>query len=307
MTELILHHYEGSPFSEKVRLILGFKGLSWRSVTVPVMLPKPDVVALTGGYRRTPFLQIGGDIFCDTALMCRVIEARHPTPAIFPAQGEADILAQWADRDLFWAAVPYTLQPAGFAAMFAGAPPAFLQAFAADRAAMTQGRRRESLADTHAALQTYLAWLDRQLQDGRTFMLGDSPCIADFSAVQSIWFIRRAPPVASILAPFARVGAWADRMLAFGHGQPESMSSEQALAVAKAAGPQAPVSVQSDQGFKAGEAVLVAATDYAQDAVAGELVGLSPERISLRRHDPRAGQLNVHFPRIGYALRRQDN
>ena len=49
--DLILHHYAGSPFSEKVRLVLGYKGLSWKSVSVPVILPKPDVVALTGGYR----------------------------------------------------------------------------------------------------------------------------------------------------------------------------------------------------------------------------------------------------------------
>ena len=34
MNELILHHYEGSPFSEKVRLVLGLKGLAWRSVIV---------------------------------------------------------------------------------------------------------------------------------------------------------------------------------------------------------------------------------------------------------------------------------
>ena len=62
MTELILHHYPGSPFSEKVRVVLGMKGMRWRSVMVPSLLPKPDVVALTGGYRRSPFMQIGADI-----------------------------------------------------------------------------------------------------------------------------------------------------------------------------------------------------------------------------------------------------
>ena len=69
MTELILHHYAGSPFSEKVRLMLGFKGLAWRSVQIPVIMPKPDVIALTGGYRKTPFMQVGADIYCDSALM----------------------------------------------------------------------------------------------------------------------------------------------------------------------------------------------------------------------------------------------
>ena len=62
MPELILHHYAISPFSEKARLVLGFKGLAWRSVNIPSVLPKLDVVALTGGYRRTPFMQIGADI-----------------------------------------------------------------------------------------------------------------------------------------------------------------------------------------------------------------------------------------------------
>src|SRR6185369_2700024 len=104
MTELILHHYLGSPFSEKVRLILGFKGMSWRSVIVPAILPKPDVAALTGGYRRTPFMQIGADIYCDTALMCRVIGTLNPEPPLYPesTSGVSEIIAQWADTTLFW-------------------------------------------------------------------------------------------------------------------------------------------------------------------------------------------------------------
>src|SRR5438105_14943522 len=97
MNELILHHYATSPFSEKVRLVLGYKGLAWKSVTVPVILPKPDVVALTGGYRRTPFPQIGADIYFDTALICRLIRRIPPGPPPYPgsAGGMQTILAQW--------------------------------------------------------------------------------------------------------------------------------------------------------------------------------------------------------------------
>src|ERR1700742_1502756 len=99
MTDLILHHFASSPFSEKIRLILGYKHLAWRSVEVPMYLPKPDVVALTGGYRRTPFLQIGADIICDTALMARVIDRVAPEPPLYPAAhaGMANLVAQWAD------------------------------------------------------------------------------------------------------------------------------------------------------------------------------------------------------------------
>ena len=60
---LILHHYDTSPFSEKIRLALRLKNLAWTSVTIPNIMPKPDLLALTGGYRRTPVLQIGADIF----------------------------------------------------------------------------------------------------------------------------------------------------------------------------------------------------------------------------------------------------
>lgn len=306
MTDLILHHYPGSPFSEKVRLVLGSKGLAWKSVTVPVMLPKPDVVALTGGYRRTPFLQIGADVYCDSALMCRVIDRIAPQPPLYPASagGATHILAQWADSALFWAAVPYTMQPAGVQHVFGGVPPEFLKAFAADRAAMTAGLRRATAADGKAHLLAYLGWLEQQLADGRRFLCGEASSIADFAVAQSVWFIRLAPPVAGVLAPFAHVLAWYERMQAFGHGVAEPMGSEDALAVAAAAPRTAPTQVEPDQGFVAGEAVTVSPTDYAQDPVAGALVGLTRDEVAVERHDPRAGRVVVHFPRIGFQLKK---
>ena len=85
MTDMILHHYDLSPFSEKIRRILVFKQLPWRAVEQPIMAPKPDLTPLTGGYRRIPVMQIGADIYCDTALIARELEKRYPTPAVIPA------------------------------------------------------------------------------------------------------------------------------------------------------------------------------------------------------------------------------
>src|SRR5262245_38119965 len=82
MSELIFHHYASSPFSEKVRLVFGYKDLDWKSVIIPVIMPKPDVIALTGGYRKTPILQVGADVYCDTALICRVVEHLYPQRSI---------------------------------------------------------------------------------------------------------------------------------------------------------------------------------------------------------------------------------
>jgi glutathione S-transferase len=306
MTDLILHHYDGSPFSEKIRLILGFKGLGWKSVRVPVMLPKPDVVALTGGYRRTPFLQVGGDIYCDTALMSRVIDRAAPAPPLYPAwaSGREHVIAQWADSALFWSAIPYTMQPAAAAHLFGGAPPEFLAAFRADRALMTGGMRRATSADARAQLASYLAWLESMLGASGVFLLGAQPCIADFSVVHSLWYIRRAPPVATVLDPFPKLLGWYERVAAFGHGTREDLTSSEALEVAARAPAYAPVQVEAGQGFEAGMEVTVAATDYATDLVSGTLVGLTNDQVTIERRDPRAGTVHVHFPRIGYQVKK---
>ena len=99
MTELILHHYDFSNYSEKIRLALGFKSLAWRSVIIPPIAPKPDLAPLTGGYRRTPVLQVGADIFCDTSLIARELERRFPTPTLFPSDLAAisDAITYWAE------------------------------------------------------------------------------------------------------------------------------------------------------------------------------------------------------------------
>jgi glutathione S-transferase len=304
MNELILHHYAGSPFSEKVRLMMGFKGLAWRSVNVPVILPKPDVVALTGGYRKTPFLQVGADIYCDTALIGQVLEARQPAPTLFPRQAAlAPLLAQWADSTLFWTVIPVAMQPAGQAALFAGAPPEVLKAFAVDRKPFTAGLVRRTAADATAALHGDLDALARQLGDGRAWLFGADVSVADFSVAHCLWYLRRAGPLAALVNERPVIAAWLDRMLALGHGVPTKMTSAEAVVVASRATGHADTLVHPGLGFAPGDAVTVTATDYGRDPVAGTLVGLSHDEVVIRRVDERAGTVHVHFPRQGYQIR----
>ena len=306
MSELILHHYPMSPFAEKARLMLGFKGLAWRSVLIPPVMPKPDLTALTGGYRKTPVLQVGADVYCDTALIARLLEARQPAPTLFPASAPlAPALAQWADSHLFWCAVPWAMQPAGAAAIMADQPPEILKVFAADRAAMAGAMRRQTLPDASAQLQGHLAAIDAQLQRGGPWLLGEQASVADFSVAHCLWFIRRAAPVAHILAPHAALTAWLDRVLAIGHATPTPLASADAVQLAARAAGHAPCSVQPGLGFEAGQAVNVAATDYGSDPVAGTLVGLDATEVVLRRHDERAGTVHVHFPRQGFQIRKE--
>ena len=96
MSDMILHHYPTSPFSEKVRVAFGIKGLAWKSVIIPRILPKRDLMPLTGGYRKTPVLQIGADIYCDTQLILREIERRAPEPTLrFSSVGISPNSAMW--------------------------------------------------------------------------------------------------------------------------------------------------------------------------------------------------------------------
>jgi glutathione S-transferase len=279
--------------------------MRWRSVTVPVILPKPDVVALTGGYRRTPFMQIGADVWCDSALMCKVIDRMSPEPPLYPAatRGLDEVVAQWADTALFWTAVPFTMQPAGVAHVFPGASRDTLKAFAADRAAMNPSMRRAPIPDAGAALDAHVGRLEAMLGNAGPFLLGPAACIADFAAAQSIWFMRLAPPIAARLDAYPQVRAWFDRVAAFGHGESERLSSDAAIAIAAAAGGHAPAAVAPTQGFAAGDQVTVVPADYAHDEVAGTLVGLDGTESVLERRDPRAGLVHVHFPRIGFHIK----
>jgi glutathione S-transferase len=304
--QLILHHYPGSPFAEKIRLILGFKGLHWYSVIIPNIMPKPDVIALTGGYRKTPILQIGADIYCDTALIADVIETQSPQPTLYPTAvaGASRILAQWADSTLFWTMIPFTLQPAGLAHMFSDVPPEAQKAFAEDRNVFRANMPRTRIPEATAAFTLYLERLEQTLGK-QIFFFGTAASIADFSIYHNLWFVMRGGPVAKIFESYPALNAWRERMRAFGHGTHASLDSGAAIGVALDATAKAvPGPGVDTHGIAIGEKVVVAATDTGTDPIEGALYAATQNQVAITREDPRAGRVVVHFPRIGFEMRR---
>ena len=316
MNDLILHHYASSPFSEKIRLILGYKKLPWKSVLVPPIMPKPDVIALTGGYRRTPVLQVGADIYCDTALICDVLEHVRPDPTLYPPhlKGVCRIFAQWADTTLFWAAMGYNLQPKGAAHVFAKAPPDAAKAFSEDRRAMTSNMVRLRPGDATSAYRSYLRRI-ANMADEHDFLFGMEPCVADFAAYHGIWYTRtQVPVVADILNPTPSVGEWAERVAAIGHGPMTKLASADAVAIAAAAEPQPPganllvdSAFQDDHGIPLGTPVRITAESFGGEPTEGDLIAATRTHYSVRRTDAAVGMVHVHFPRIGYVLRKRDS
>lgn len=308
MSDIILHHYPASPFAEKIRVLLGAMKLPWKSVTIPNIMPKPDVVALTGGYRKTPFLQIGADIFCDTALISKKLDEISKQASLYPNNNVFNLesVAAWADNILFPVSVALVFQPEALAQKFAGVPEKAVQAFVADRAALRKNgvQRRVSADEAKAAYASYLTNFEKQLADGREFLFGDNVTIADFSVYHPMWFVNSVEVLQTIFTPFPKVLAWLQRIADFGHGEYGDLSSADAISIANAATTIVTEYSSDLDGIAVGDELEITPADYGMDVVAGRLLLSNAQEMVLQRVDERAGEIAVHFPRFCYLARK---
>ncbi|MBU2531202.1 MAG: glutathione S-transferase family protein [Alphaproteobacteria bacterium] len=304
MDELILHHYDFSNYAEKVRLALGYKSLAWQSVTIPSVAPKPDLQSLTGGYRRTPVLQIGADVYCDTRMILRTLDRLQPDPPLYPAAfaAHAQALSYWAETQLFR---PISLYVSG------SNPDVFPLSLQADRARMRGMPAPSAAAMQRAAarnaplVRVQLPLIDDMLSDGRAWILGPAVTVADFSIYHALWFITgRTRRLAFELDGLTHIHAWMQRMAAFGHGRSRSIGAETALEIAAKATPK-PLrpSQPFDEDPLLGSMVRIRPDDYGKEAVEGQLVMIDAHEIAIGRQDRKLGDIVDHFPRLGYDLR----
>ena len=305
--EIIYHNYPQSPVAEKVRVVFGIKGLAWRDVEIPRLPPKPLLTTLTGGYRRTPVMQIGADIYCDSQCIIRELEKRYPSPSLFPTAdaGLLWCLSRWTDGALFDLSVKIVLGAAG------DDLPAD---FAEDRGRLylgpdwAEGLKKANAALPHlmSQLRVPLTWMDQQLSDGRQFLLGDNAAAIDAQLYHVIWFVRgRCAAGPALLDEFTNVKRWEQAIQATGHGSSSPMSAEAAIERAKAFEPAAAPGVADNdpQGLKPGMSLAVTPdVDGGEQAVSGTLVSADAESIAIERQSDDAGTVCVHFPRAGYRV-----
>ncbi len=302
--DFILHHYDTSPYSEKVRLAFGIKNISWYSVQIPNIMPRPDLMPLTGGYRKTPVLQIGADIYCDTQIILREIERRVPEPALLPASvaGAAPAMALWTDRSFFQASV---------ALIFGTIGDAVPAEFKKDReqlsgAPFNTDAMKQAVPMMKDQWRAQAGWLDAQLSDGKPFLFGDAATLADLHGYMNIWFLRSALPDAAeaILSEYEYVSSWEGRLKSIGHGTRTELGSAEALTIGSNAAPSPPEirDANDPNGRVPGDKVVVMADDYGKDPIAGTLVSSSDQHITILRQDKRAGEIAVHFPKTGFFI-----
>jgi len=301
---MILHHYELSPYAEKIRLMFGYKGMTWQSVLSPEQPPRPNVDPLAGGYRRIPVAQIGADVFCDTFVIAQEVARLANAPELDPEgvnEAAAEVIAA-AQGDVFFAAIgsvsPLTLL--GTLVRGLGLVGAFR--FARDRVGLLSGgtAKPPQGAAAVAVWRSFLEDLERRLAD-QQYVVGASPSLADFCAFHPI-FLHVAVSRSPLDARFGNVVRWYDRMAALGHGRREELRPEAAFETAKAASPRPLPTTGVSRDERIGRRVSVAPSDYGNVPVTGTLAALTASRVIVARETDRFGTVHVHFPRIGYTV-----
>lgn len=300
MTDLILHQYDTSPFSEKVRKVLAHKKLAWRAVEQPTIMPKPQLVPLTGGYRRIPVLQIGADIYCDSQLIVRVLEKMQPQPTIYPggSEGVCHTMSLWADRMFF-----FTTTVILFDLIGAHVPQAFID----DRTKLMGGRGNfgdlpKQAPFARSQCRAFADMLSAQLGDGRPYLLGREFSLADAACYHPVWFLRSVPGASAIFDEFPRINDWADRLREMGQGARQDMDPAEALKIALESKPQAQRAADPLDTVQPGAKVAIVPDDYGPEEVTGEVIFATTHEIAIRRHDPEVGELAIHFPRAGFRI-----
>lgn len=301
MPEVILHHYETSPFGTAMRLALGLKGIRWKSVEAPMIAPKPDLSALTGGYERIPVLQIGADIYCDTDCITDALEIFKPEPSLYPGPSGAagKMIALWSGNSWFMPAVGTAL----------GTNPSVVpEEFWNDRAKRFGMNPKTFLpAVPHLTAQFHAgaALLANALSDGRKFIGGDQAGHADFALYVNVQFIRFAGILADDFG--SPISDWYSRVEEIGYGEFEEWDPAKAISHARACEPIGDCTFVEGSGFELGQIVKIKTDSPDPATIAGELVGFNDRRVTIARTNDTAGKLHVHFPRLGQILTPAEN
>lgn len=297
MSDLILHHYPLSPFSEKIRAMLGYAGLPWQSVLTREMPPRPQLAALAGGYRRVPVAQIGADVFCDSRSIAAEIAtlSGQPELALENCSAEAREYAAIVDLEVFLACVVVAGSRQLNQRIRETMSLPDIARFVWDRLGIGLKAKVKGAGIRGARPRVLQHLADVEARLRQDFLFGPKPNHADFSTYHSLWFIRDMGG-STLVDAYPKTLAWMERMKAFGHGQRREISAERALEIARTSRPRA-IAEEHRQDALIGRQCSVVPTDYGQVPTMGLLVGSTPSRWVLQREC-----VNVYLPKTDFAL-----
>jgi glutathione S-transferase len=154
-------------------------------------------------------------------------------------------------------------------------------------------------------VRAQIAWL-KQALNNKSYLFGDKPSVADLACWQTLFLLRKnCPAEVDTLLGLEPLTAWYDRILAHGHGTSQTMTPEEAFQTACRLSPSSVTYLNGNTdpaGLTAGTKVRITPDDNARVPVTGTLIAANAFEVVIHRHDEQAGDLHVHFPRMGYTV-----
>jgi len=100
---LELYQFELSQYSEKVRLILDYKGLAYRKIEVTPGIGQLDLFRMTG-QRQVPVLKDGSKYIADSTEIAKYLDRQYPDRPLIPQdpkqRGLCLLIEEWADESI---------------------------------------------------------------------------------------------------------------------------------------------------------------------------------------------------------------
>ncbi|MDO9621384.1 MAG: glutathione S-transferase family protein, partial [Moraxellaceae bacterium] len=252
-----------------------------------------------GGYRKIPVAQIGADIFCDSHSIASEIARLSDKPelALENCSAEVQAYVQHAELKVFIAC----LMSSANAKVLRKAKQSLslfdMAKFAWDRIQLGKDSVvKMSPARAKTILAKHLDDVESRLT--KDFLFGDLPNHADFATYHPLWFAHDLAEKS--FDQYPKLTAWLGRMSAFGEGQRQDISINDALNIAKSHEPRELIN-SSDEPLL-GKMVTVAPADYGQLPTTGVLVQSTKHSWTLAHDDALVGKIHRHFPKVGFSL-----
>ena len=296
----VLYHYPMSPYSEKLRLAMGLRGIAWSSIQVSAQPPRGALDQLLGGYRRIPVLQWGAHFYCDTRLAFDSLYDDDLSVTQLDSDDEA--VSDWAEREIFFAVFSVVSPTRVIRYLFRQLGLMGGGRFVRDRTRMMRDATLETLGPEHArkAVQEFVTHLATRLSCS-PYLSGAAPGYLDLCCYHPLWMVCQLDRRVGSNWPLS-VSAWMGRMDLLGHG--EALPATWEVVLHDIAENQSVVTGLVAKPYQVGECVGVAPSDYARNETTGELAIVDEDRIVISRTLDSGNVIYLHFPRKGFELRR---
>ncbi|KAF2134786.1 hypothetical protein P153DRAFT_329485 [Dothidotthia symphoricarpi CBS 119687] len=313
--DIVLYNYAFSPFGKRVSTYLALRGIDYALCEQPFIMPRPDLALLPVHYRRIPILAIGRDIYLDTRLILRKLEALFPSGALGATDPQDKFVEKLLER--YMVEGPIFSVTAGLLPLDALADEAVVK----DRKGFlgrqwTREEVREGRGESLAYVRGLFGLLEETLlADGREWVLrGEGPRLADVEAIWAIdWIIDLQPP-ADIISDtqFPKLFAWHARYRAAVEKAkstaPKPTTLDGKAAAEHVLGSEFSESKHSVDGndplaLKEGTEVELYPADWGTEyRDRGRLIGLTPDEVTISVEGRGGVEIRVHAPRTGFKI-----